>query len=209
MSTSTDSQNRHIIRVAPKSLNILLHPLKQQHLILQPNIQNPLLFTPFRRQESKSTNPIIETHSNHRLRSPSHQIRDLSPMPVPRVKSTPMKAYQHRKLLLLPQSPPRAPNIQIQTVLTLYLVIARRRRTPLPEPRSIKFLCRSIDRNRRFEAILTTSGFRKWNPEEFLKHLGTALLERFDADDLPLTNLHTGSHTCAKMQVLTARVVSE
>lgn len=70
MCPSAQPKQRNTTSISSKSLNVVLHPLKEKELIFQPQIQNTLFLTQTTRQEPQSPNPVSKTNGDKRLMRP-------------------------------------------------------------------------------------------------------------------------------------------
>ena len=56
MSTSWEAENGHIVLVATKFFDVVVHPLKQKHLVVETQVYDAFFQSEFWREEAKSSN---------------------------------------------------------------------------------------------------------------------------------------------------------
>lgn len=73
MRTSTEAHDGHILRIAPKLGDVILHPGEQRLLVLQPQVEQALLGRQRRRQKPECADAVVEADGHNVRFRPRHE----------------------------------------------------------------------------------------------------------------------------------------
>lgn len=99
MCAGTETHHRDIFCVAPELGDVLVDPIQEGPLIMEPQIGDALICCDATRQKAKRSKTVVEAHSDDVLLGEGHESTEISVCSSSKVEGPAVDIDQHRDLL--------------------------------------------------------------------------------------------------------------